>query len=153
MTGILTRLACNGNDHDTMAESETQSTPTNEARWAIESIIEEEVDWESEGDLLGLAVPKETFDQLRSLDVYNEDSHSKRAVRLLSRHDGHFQAHLTLVKDTAELKLNSVFYANDEVCTDCVTSFLRQFSDRSPHTTVDLEKDTPEMIVYTSMLL
>lgn len=147
MQSLLHRLASTGSTDSSTDESEEPSRSTQESKWAIESILEEDIEWD---DSFYAIIDVDQLEQLQDLEVHSNARHS-RSIKTLKRYPDTFSATLLVRVDedgSVSTELDSIFYDSEELKNEPIGYVARWIGYSGPHVHFDIEGDSPKIVIY-----
>lgn len=148
--GAIKSLVC-PNEEEEEDTTKDEISPQRSAEFWLSGILGEEVDLD-EAPLDIIVEDYETLRDLQRTDRYVEGGEG-HMCGFFNKHDDSFNAHVRVYgreERGAAVELDSIFYTESEIDNDIVGQFCRRFCYNGPYVRFDIERENPEMRVFTS---
>lgn len=146
MSELLQRITGGKSNSDTESE-ENDLTNREVAELVLNDILEEVSINDTPADIV---VGSDALQKIKKLAVYEEGRNDSRMIGLVGRNPDAFDAHIRILdEDDLHIKLQSIFYTDDEPRNKAVGDFVRTFGYRGPDVKFDIESDEPQMRVFS----
>lgn len=148
MSELLQRIMGSKSTSDTDSE-ENDLTNREVAELVLNDMLEEDISSISDTPL-DVVVGSDALQEIKKLAVYEEGRNDSRMIGVVGRNPDAFDAHIRILDEgDFQIKLQSIFYTDNEPTNKAVGDFVRTFGYRGPDVKFDIESDEPQMRVFS----